>query len=61
MREDTNSYGLRQWYYFCVSNKKQGRYKFRIYKFSKFYSLYKDGMKPFIRVLAENAEWAQAG
>lgn len=51
MREDTNTFGLRQWFYYSVTNKKAGRYKFRIYKFSKYYSLYKDGMKPFIRVM----------
>ncbi len=49
MREDTNTYGLRQWYYFSVTNHKSGKYKFKIFKFSKYYSLYRDGMKPFIR------------
>lgn len=55
MREDTNTIGLRQWFYFAVTNRKIGRFKFRIYKFSKFYSLYKDGMKPFVRCVAESA------
>lgn len=41
MREDTNTFGIRQWFYFSVYNKKAGRYKFRIYKFTKNYSLYK--------------------
>lgn len=49
MREDTNTFGLRQWFYFSVYNKKAGKYKFRIYKYSKYYSLYKEGMKPFVR------------
>ena len=48
MREDTNTYGLRQWFHFSVSSRKAERYKFRIYKFSKYYSLYRDGMKPYI-------------
>ena len=62
MREDTNTFGLRQWFYYSVTNKKAGRYKFRIYKFSKYYSLYKDGMKPFIRVMtSDSVQWRQAG
>lgn len=48
MREDTNTFGLRQWYYFSVSNRKPGKYKFKIFKFTKNYSLYKEGMKPFV-------------
>jgi hypothetical protein len=50
MREDTNTHGLRQWYYFQVQNNKPIRVKFKIYKFSKFYSLYNEGMKPYIKV-----------
>ena len=49
MREDTNTHGLRQWFYFQVSNRKAMKTKFRIYKFSKYYSLYRQGMKPFVR------------
>ena len=61
MREDTNTFGLRQWYFFNITNKKAGKYKFRIYKFSKFYSLYKEGMKPFVRNASEGPEWRQGG
>lgn len=50
MREDTNTHGLRQWYYFTATNKKQIKVKFRIYKFTKSYSLYRMGMKPYIRI-----------
>lgn len=60
MREDTNTYGLRQWFYFSVINRKPGKYKFRICKYSKFYSLYREGMKPFIRTNTE-PEWKQGG
>jgi hypothetical protein len=49
MREDTNTHGLRQWYYFVATNKKPLKIKFRIYKFTKSYSLYRWGMKPYIR------------
>lgn len=42
-------------------NRKAGRYKFRIYKFSKRYSLYKEGMKPFCCINNLNNEWHQAG
>ena len=49
MREDTNTHGLRQWFYFQVMNRKAMKAKFRIYKFSKYYSLYRLGMKPFAR------------
>jgi len=49
MREDTNTHGLRQWYYFVVTNRKPIKVKFRIYKFTKSYSLYRMGMKPYIR------------
>ena len=41
MREDTNTHGLRQWFFFQVTNRKPITIKFRIYKFSKYYSLYR--------------------
>lgn len=59
MREDTNTFGLRQWFYFSVANSKAEKYKFRIYKFNKAFSLYKNGMKPFFRCAGE--EWRQRG
>ena len=59
MREDTNTYGLRQWFHFSVSSRKVERYKFRIYKFSKYYSLYRDGMKPYI--CEDQLDWRQDG
>lgn len=61
MREDTNTFGLRQWFYFSACNKKAGKFKFRVYKYSKYYSLYKEGMRPFVRVIGEDESWVQAG
>ncbi len=61
MREDTNTFGLRQWFYYSVSNKKAGKFKFRVYKYSKYYSLYKEGMRPFVRAMGEDENWVQAG
>ena len=49
MREDTNTHGLRQWFFFEVKSRKAGKFKFRVYKYSKRFSLYKHGMKPFVR------------
>lgn len=58
MREDTNSNGLRQWFYFQASCGKPLTASFRIYKFTKRYSLYSKGMKPYIKA---EGEWAQGG
>lgn len=41
LREDTNTKGQRQWYFFEVFNKKPCRCRFRIYKFTKYFSLYR--------------------
>lgn len=59
MREDTNSQGLRQWFFFEVTCNKPIKAVFRIYKFSKKHSLYRKGMKPYIKQLGE--EWSQKG
>jgi hypothetical protein len=59
MREDTNTHGLRQWYFFEVVTKKAIKLKFRIYKFTKKHSLYNSGMKPFVRT--HSTEWSQEG
>lgn len=61
MREDTNTHGLRQWFYFQAINRKAMKVKFRIYKFSKYYSLYRLGMKPFIRNWKQSSAWKQGG
>jgi hypothetical protein len=51
MREDTNTKGLRQWFYFEVSNRRPIKIKFRIYKFTRYFSLYrKVTMKVIFRV-----------
>jgi hypothetical protein len=59
IREDTNSHGLRQWYYFQAKCNRAMKAHFRIYKFTKKYSLYRYGMKPYIKT--ENEEWEQKG
>lgn len=41
MREDTNTKGLRQWFYFEVSNRRPTKIRFRVYKFSRYFSLYR--------------------
>lgn len=41
MREDTNTKGLRQWFYFEVANRRPVRLKFRLYRFSRYFSLYR--------------------
>lgn len=56
MREDTNTHGLRQWYYFQAQSRKPATAKFRIYKFTKPYSLYRFGMKPYIRRLLSRSQ-----
>ena len=61
MREDTNTHGLRQWFYFVAFNKKPIKAKIRIYKFRKVYSLYRHGMKPFVRKPLKSNEWHQEG
>lgn len=59
MREDTNTHGLRQWFFFEMKARKSCKLRLRIYKFSKKISLYKLGMKPFVRTKEEN--WRQDG
>lgn len=49
MREDTNTKGLRQWFFFEAICNRPSKITFRIYKFSKRYSLYRKGMKPYIK------------
>lgn len=49
MREDTNTFGLRQWFFFEVLSNRAMNVTFRVYKFSKKYSLYRRGMKPYIK------------
>jgi len=49
MREDTNTFGLRQWFFFEVFSNRLMNVTFRIYKFSKKHSLYRQGMKPYIK------------
>ena len=66
MREDTNTHGLRQWYYYQIRNLRATKVKFRIYKFSKSHSLYRYGMKPYVRVRKPSnhyslTEWKQSG
>lgn len=63
MREDTNTHGLRQWFYFVATNRKQIKIKFRVYKFTKSYSLYRLGMKPYIRTVINEVlmDWQQGG
>lgn len=59
MREDTNTHGLRQWFYFELKVRKNCKLRLRIYKFSKRFSLYRLGMKPFIRTA--QTDWQQGG
>lgn len=59
MREDTNTHGLRQWFYFQMRSKKTLRLKLRIYRFSKQHSLYRHGMKPFVKT--PESPWKQMG
>lgn len=59
MREDTNTHGLRQWFYFEARARKTCRIRLRVYKFSKRYSLYREGMRPFVRTA--DSEWRQEG
>jgi len=49
MREDTNTHGLRQWFYFQVVCNRPLKIMFRIYKYTKKHSLYKYGMKPYMK------------
>lgn len=57
-REDTNTHGLRQWFYFEVKCNRSMRVRLRVYSFSKHYSLYRSGMKPYIKT---GGEWTQSG
>ena len=59
MREDTNTHGLRQWYYFQVKCRRSMRLRLRIFKFSKRFSLYRLGMKPYVKTW--ESEWKQDG
>jgi hypothetical protein len=59
MREDTNTHGLRQWFYFLVTCNRPIKAHIRIYKFNKKYLLYREGMKPYIKT--EGEEWKQRG
>lgn len=59
MREDTNTHGLRQWYYFQAKCNRPMKICFRIYKFNKRCLLYREGMKPYIK--AEDGNWRQNG
>lgn len=59
MREDTNTLGLRQWFFFEVTCSRPLTVTFRIYKFTKKYSLYRCGMKPYIK--QKEGEWKQGG
>lgn len=59
MREDTNTLGLRQWFFFEVVSNHPLDVTFRIYKFTKKYSLYRQEMKPYIKEY--NEQWAQKG
>eukprot|EP00826_Nyctotherus_ovalis_P022204 TRINITY_DN17284_c0_g1_i3.p1 TRINITY_DN17284_c0_g1~~TRINITY_DN17284_c0_g1_i3.p1 ORF type:complete len:210 (+),score=36.90 TRINITY_DN17284_c0_g1_i3:69-698(+) len=45
MRTDTNTRGHHQWFYFSVTNKVQGTFKFNILNFTKHDSLYRHGMR----------------
>lgn len=50
MNVDTNTVGHQQWFFFRVRNmKKDVKYKFNIWNFTKPKSLYKDGMAPMWR------------
>ena len=50
MNVDTNTIGHQQWFYFRVRNmRKNIKYKFNIWNFTKPKSLYRDGMVPMWR------------
>ena len=50
MNVDTNTRGHQQWFFFRVRNmKKDTKYKFNIWNFTKPKSLYQEGMKPMWR------------
>ena len=59
MREDTNTHGLRQWFYFEAKSRRACKVKFRVLRFSKRFSLYRVGMKPYVRTW--DSEWCQSG
>lgn len=59
MRQDTNTHGLRQWFFFEMRVRRDCKIKLRIYKFSKKFSLYKFGMKPFVK--KSKMDWKQDG
>lgn len=59
MREDTNTHGLRQWFYFEMRSRRNCKIRLRIYKFSKRFSLYRQGMRPYVRTA--DSEWKQDG
>ena len=49
MREDTNSKGFYQWFYYSVKGMKKGEtYSFQIANFQKRYSLFSTGMHPSV-------------
>lgn len=66
LRNDYNSQGYTQWYYFSVGNTKAGmKYTFHIKNFFKPDSLYNQGMKPLIystkKAEKEGIGWYRGG
>lgn len=54
LKPDYNTKGNTQWYYFSVSNTRQGRtYRFNIINMMKPDSLYNEGMKPLMYSVAD--------
>ena len=49
MRVDTNTKGHTQWFYFAVTNTKQGHtVRFNIKNCTKNYSMFRQGMGPMV-------------
>ena len=66
LREDSNSRGHTQWYYFAIGHMQKGKnYRFNIVNLEKPGSLYNDGMLPLLyskrRADDENVGWRRVG
>jgi hypothetical protein len=62
LHSDVNSIGHTQWFYFSVSNVRQGQeVTFVIRNFSKPESLYNDGMRPLIYSSKSKRGWERCG
>jgi len=61
LQEDTETKGHTQWFFFTVTCRKPGTYRFQIANLSKARSLYTDGMQPAVKSERLGLGWGRGG